>query len=57
MHYYIPGLTTRESTLKTPDGWLATQSAVRRLGSCCLRLAREMLPDEREVWVFDAGLA
>ena len=57
MHYCIPGLTTKESTLKTPDGWIATRSAVRRLGSSCVRLTPESLPDETEVWMFDARLA
>ncbi len=52
MHYYIEGLTTVESTLKAPDGWLASQTGVRRLQSPNLGLRADDLPEEREVWVF-----
>tara|TARA_B100000315_G_scaffold238692_1_gene256737 strand:+ start:2074 stop:2754 length:681 start_codon:yes stop_codon:yes gene_type:complete len=54
MHYYIPDLTAVESTLETPDGWLATQSSVRRLGSPEVEISPEGLPANREAWVFDA---
>jgi L-ascorbate metabolism protein UlaG (beta-lactamase superfamily) len=56
MHYYIPDLTAVESTLETPDGWLATQGSVRRLQAPEIEISPEGLPDSREVWIFDAKL-
>ena len=56
MHYYIEGLTTVESTLKTPDGWLSSQPRVRRLQSPTLSLRPDDLPEEREVWLFPSLL-
>ncbi|MCH8062210.1 MAG: MBL fold metallo-hydrolase [Chloroflexi bacterium] len=52
MHYYIEGLTTVESTLKAPDGWLSSQPRVRRLQNPTLSLRTDDIPEEREVWVF-----
>ena len=54
-HYLVPGLTTEESTLLPPDGWLATQERVRRTGAHKVGIAREDLPVSREVWVMDAA--
>ena len=56
MHYYIEGLTTVESTLKAPDGWLSSQPRVRRLQSPILSLRPDDLPEEREVWLFPSLL-
>jgi L-ascorbate metabolism protein UlaG (beta-lactamase superfamily) len=53
MHYLIPDLTTAESTLLPPDGWLATQPRVKHLGTHTLRLSADSLPNSREVWVFE----
>ena len=52
MHYYVEGLTTASSTLRTPKGWLKTQTSVRHLGANPIELTPDDLPDEREVWVF-----
>ena len=56
MHYYIPGLTTQSSGLKSVREWLSTQSNVKRLGSETIDVSSGTLPTEREVWVFDAAL-
>ena len=56
MHYYVPGLTTVESTLGGPDGWLATKKSVRSLRSSEIPIDRATLPSAREVWVLDAQL-
>lgn len=53
MHYLIPNLTTEESTLLPPEGWLARQSEVRRLGAHTLQLSLRDLPGSREVWVME----
>jgi L-ascorbate metabolism protein UlaG (beta-lactamase superfamily) len=53
MHYLIPELMTAASTLLPPDGWLATRSAVRRLGRHSVTLASHALPSALEVWVFE----
>ena len=53
MHYYIPGLTTLESTLELPEGWLQRQQRVRRIGSDTVALSPEVMPAEREVWLMD----
>ena len=52
MHYYVEGLTTATSTLRTPKGWLKTQTSVRHLSANPIELTPDDLPDEREVWVF-----
>ena len=54
-HYLAPGLTTEESTLLPPDGWLATQERVMRLGTHTVGLAPRDLPLSREVWVMDVA--
>jgi len=53
MHYLIPGLIPESTTLKTPEGWLATQSDVRRLNSHSITMSPEDLPGSTQVWVFD----
>ena len=53
MHYLIPGLIPESTTLRPPDGWLATQSNVRRLNSHSITLSPEDLPGSTQVWVFD----
>ena len=57
MHYYSPKLTTMESSLGGPNGWLETQKTVKSLNTSEFRLERATLPNTREVWVFDAKLA
>lgn len=57
MHYYIEGLTTRESTLGGPDGWVRRQSPRRTIRQSRMRIDRRGLPYEREVWTVRAGLA
>jgi L-ascorbate metabolism protein UlaG (beta-lactamase superfamily) len=54
-HYLAPGLTTEESTLLPPDGWLATQKQVRRMGTHTVGIAPRDLPVSREVWVMDVA--
>jgi L-ascorbate metabolism protein UlaG (beta-lactamase superfamily) len=53
MHYLIPGLIPESTTLRPPDGWLATQSNVRRLGRHSITLSPEDLPNTTQVWVFE----
>ena len=53
MHYYIKNLTTDSSGLLSPDEWLTSQKAVRKLNAHTTRISREDLPSEREVWVFE----
>jgi L-ascorbate metabolism protein UlaG (beta-lactamase superfamily) len=53
MHYLIPGLIPESTTLRTPDGWLATQTNVRRLGCHSIALSPEDLPGNTQVWVFE----
>ena len=55
MHYYIPGLTTEESTLKSPEGWLETQSSVEVLGVSSLTIGVGDLPQSRQVWVLNSA--
>ncbi len=57
MHYYIEGLTTRESTLGGPEGWVRKQSPRRTLRKSRMRIDRRGLPYEREVWTVKAELA
>jgi L-ascorbate metabolism protein UlaG (beta-lactamase superfamily) len=57
MHYYLPKLTTIESSLGGPDGWLATQDVVKPLNASEIPLNKATLPNTRQVWVFDALLA
>ena len=51
MHYYVSGLTTESSTLKSPERWLTEQSRVRVLDGDSIELGPEDLPDHRDVWV------
>ncbi len=53
MHYLIPGLIPESTTLRPPDGWLATQSNVRRLDCHSIALSPEDLPGYTQVWVFE----
>ncbi len=57
MHYYIEGLTTIESTLGGPGGWVRKQSPRRTLRQSRMRIDRRGLPYEREVWTVRAELA
>ena len=57
MHYFIEGLTTRESTLEGPDGWVRKQSPRRTIRQPRMRIERRGLPYEREVWTVAAELA
>ena len=57
MHYYIEGLTTVESTLTGPEGWVRRQSPRRPLRQSSIRIDRRGLPYEREVWSARAELA
>ena len=57
MHYYIDGLTTVESTLEGPDGWVRKQSPRRTVRQPRMRIDRRGLPYEREVWTVRAELA
>ena len=52
MHYRVPGLMPESCGLKTPDGWLATQSNVKQLKDYSISLSKEALPSSTEVWVF-----
>lgn len=54
-HYLAPGLTTEESTLLPPDGWLATQGSVRKTGAHTVSIAADELPESREVWVMEVA--
>lgn len=57
MHYYIDGLTTVESTLEGPDGWVRKQSPRRTVRQPRMRIDRRGLPYEREVWTVWAELS
>ena len=57
IHYYIDGLTTLESTLEGPDGWVRKQSPRRTVRKSQMRIDRRGLPYEREVWTVWAELA
>ena len=57
MHYYSEGLTTVESTLEGPGGWVRTQSPRRTMRSARMRIDRRGLPYEREVWTIPPELA
>ena len=56
MHYYVEGLTTDESTLEGPGGWVRRQSPRRPLRKSSIRIDRRGLPYEREVWSIPAEL-
>ena len=51
MHYYIPKLTSVESTLKSAEGWLETQNNVRFLGADSFALGPTDIPTSPQVWV------
>jgi len=51
MHYYIPKLTSVESTLESAEGWLETQNNVRYLGADSFTLGQDDIPTSRQVWV------
>ena len=51
MHYAIPGLTASECELLPPDGWLARQTAVRRLETDRVEFSKGLLPAQTEVWM------
>ena len=54
-HYLAPGLTTEESSLLPPDGWLATQKPVKRAVTHTVGIAPRDLPVSREVWMMDVA--
>ncbi|MCH8281875.1 MAG: MBL fold metallo-hydrolase [Chloroflexi bacterium] len=53
MHYQIPGLMPDCAGLRPPDGWLATQQRVKRLGRHSTTFSGQDLPDSTEIWVFE----
>jgi L-ascorbate metabolism protein UlaG (beta-lactamase superfamily) len=55
VHYLIPGVTAPESTLESPDGWLAYHAKVRR-DVAAIAIEPGTLPEEREIWVMRAEL-
>ena len=52
IHYLIPGITTKESTLKTPEEWLKTQDKVQHLQHDTLQISPADLPKNIEIWTF-----
>ena len=52
MHYQIPGLMADDTGLESPEGWLATQSRVKRLEGHSAEFSPEKLPSQTEVWLF-----
>ena len=52
MHYAIPGITSAECELLTPERWLEHQQTVRRLESHEADFSPERLPGSTEVWLF-----
>ncbi|MDA0770823.1 MAG: hypothetical protein BZY79_05410 [SAR202 cluster bacterium Casp-Chloro-G4] len=53
MHYYIPGLTTVESSLRSAEGWLETQGNVRFLGVSSLEMDNNDIPQSKQIWVMN----
>jgi L-ascorbate metabolism protein UlaG (beta-lactamase superfamily) len=53
MHYLIPGLTSPNSTLRTPDTWIKNQKRVTRIKSEEVKISKDALPDLREVWFLE----
>ncbi len=56
-HYFIEGVTDVASTLLPITNWLSEQENVRMVGDSAISLDADALPDDREVWVFEAALA
>ena len=55
VHYFIPGVTAPESTLKPPNGWLKRHANIRRdVGPTALH--PDTLPEQREIWMMRAAL-
>ena len=52
MHYQIPGLMADDTGLEPPEGWLATQSRVKRLDGHSAQFSPQTLPSQTEVWLF-----
>ncbi|MDA0263943.1 MAG: MBL fold metallo-hydrolase [Chloroflexi bacterium] len=52
MHYQIPGLMADDTGLEPPEGWLATQTRVKRLDGPSAVFSAEGLPSATEVWLF-----
>ena len=52
MHYQIPGLMADDTGLEPPEGWLATQSRVKRLEGSSAEFSPQGLPSETEIWLF-----
>jgi len=57
MHYQIPGLMAGDTGLEPPDGWLNTQSRVKRLDSHTAEFSPGTLPALTEVWLFQPSPA
>ena len=53
MHSRIPSLMPESCGLKSPDQWLATQSAVKQLKGHSAEFSKEELPPSAQVWVFE----
>ena len=57
MHYAIPGLHAYQCELLPPEGWLARQRTVRRLGTDQVEFGADTLPVQTEVWMFQPASA
>ena len=57
MHYQIPGLMAGDTGLEPPDGWLNTQSRVKRLDGHTAEFSPGALPAQTEVWLFQPSPA
>jgi len=53
MHYQIPGLMAGDTGLEPPEGWLATQTNVKRLDGPSAEFSPQSLPSQTEVWLFE----
>jgi L-ascorbate metabolism protein UlaG (beta-lactamase superfamily) len=51
MHYLIPGIIDEESTLKTIEQWLSTQTNVYHIEQHTLTITPAEIPRTREIWV------
>jgi L-ascorbate metabolism protein UlaG (beta-lactamase superfamily) len=53
VHYFIPDLTSPQSTLKPIDDWLKTKPRLTRISGSGIVIFSETLPTTQEVWVFE----
>lgn len=56
-HYKIDGFSHERSSLGKIDHWLSTQERVKKIPSSDCSIARENLPNSKEIWVFDQVVA